>query len=261
FRDDCGFHPRGDHLWYFSGPAVVEPAGAICSQGGSDQRLAYFAQVSSLEWPRGGADFTLARSPSLRGTLHPQPSESTAIGSGIRSKSSAAYFLRALASWLHPRDGCGVRPAGARHSANCYFTRDSSGFPALLRFFDAQSGRSFHPFHRRPGSVARSWRGPCPHCGVASAQAPDPDLESLPETISEFTRVGPGPHWLDGALGASNSSAPFRNRSEAFDTASRSQSLEQAKVPDAVLPGSPPSARPERSERRTHPCGSRNEAT
>src|SRR5947208_14803371 len=61
----------------------------------------YFAQVSSLEWPRGGADFTLARSPSLRGTLHPQPSESTAIGSGIRSKSSAAYFLRALASWIH----------------------------------------------------------------------------------------------------------------------------------------------------------------
>src|SRR5205807_3452086 len=113
----------------------------------------------------------------------------------------------------------------------------------------------------RPGSVARSWRGPFPRCGVASAQAPDPDLESLPETISEFTRVGPGPRWLDGALGASNSSAPFRNRSEAFDTAWRSQSLEQAKVPDAVLPGSPPSARPERSERRTHPCGSRNEAT
>ena len=148
-----------------------------------------------------------------------------------------------------------------RDLANCYFTHDSSGFPALLRFFDAQSGRSFHPFHRRPGSVARSWRGPFPRCGVASAQAPDPDLESLPETISEFTRVGPGPRWLDGALGASNSSAPFRNRSEAFDTAWLSQSLEQAKVPDAVLPGSPPSARPERSERRTHPCGSRNEAT
>src|SRR5438874_13355212 len=133
--------------------------------------------------------------------------------------------------------------------ANCYFTRDSSGFPALLRFFDAQSGRSFHPFHRRPGSVARSWRGPFPRCGVASAQAPDPDLESLPETISEFTRVGPGPRWLDGALGASNSSAPFRNRSEAFDTAWPSQSLEQAKVPDAVLPGSPPSARDRKSTR------------
>src|SRR6184192_4818368 len=145
--------------------------------------------------------------------------------------------------------------------ANCYFTRDSSGFPALLRFFDAQSGRSFHPFHRRPGSVARSWRGPFPRCGVASAQAPDPDLESLPETISEFTRVGPGPRWLDGALGASNSSAPFRNRSEAFDTAWPSQSLEQAKVPRAVLPESPSEARPERTECTTHPCGSRNEAT
>ena len=71
-------------------------------------------------------------------------------------------------------------------------------------------------------AVARSWRRPFPRRGVASAQAPDPDLESLPETISEFTRVGPGPCWLDGALGASNSSAPFRNRSEAFDTASPS---------------------------------------
>ncbi|PYU53738.1 MAG: hypothetical protein DMG56_28610, partial [Acidobacteria bacterium] len=42
--------------------------------------------------------------------------------------------------------------------ANCYFTQDSSGFSVLLRFFDAQSCRSFYPFHRRPGSVARSWR-------------------------------------------------------------------------------------------------------
>src|SRR5256886_15283112 len=73
--------------------------------------------------------------------------------------------------------------------------------------------------------------------------------------------VGPHPRRLNGTLGTSHSSAPFRNRSEAFDTAWPSQSLEQAKVPDAVLPGSPPSARPERSERRTHPCGSRNEAT
>src|SRR6266702_8751984 len=63
--------------------------------------------------------------------------------------------------------------------------KDSSGFSVLLRFFDAQSGRSFHPFHRRPGSVARSWRGPFPRCGVASAQAPDPDLESLPEYVLE----------------------------------------------------------------------------
>jgi len=32
--------------------------------------------------------------------------------------------------------------------ANCYFAPDSSGFPVLLRFRDAQAGRSFHPFHR-----------------------------------------------------------------------------------------------------------------
>jgi len=29
--------------------------------------------------------------------------------------------------------------------ANCYFSQDSSGFPVLLRFCDARSGRSFHP--------------------------------------------------------------------------------------------------------------------
>jgi hypothetical protein len=106
--------------------------------------------------------------------------------------------------------------------ANCYLSQDSSGFSVLLRFFDAQSCRSSHPFHRRPGSVARSWWGPFAHCGVASPQAPDPDLESLPETISQSTRLGPDPRWLAGALGASYSSAPFRNRSEAFDTASPS---------------------------------------
>jgi hypothetical protein len=70
------------------------------------------------------------------------------------------------------------------------------------------------------GSVARSWRDPFPHCGVASPQAPAPDLDSLPETISQPTRVGPDPRWLDGILGATNSSAPFRNCTEAFDIAS-----------------------------------------
>jgi putative transposase len=80
--------------------------------------------------------------------------------------------------------------------ANCCFSQDSSGFSVLLRFFDAQSCRSFHPFHRRPGSVARSWRGPFPHCGVASPQAPDPDLESLSQTISQSTPVGPDPGLL-----------------------------------------------------------------
>ena len=36
--------------------------------------------------------------------------------------------------------------------ANCYSAVDSLGFPVLLPFFDAQSGRSFHPFNRRPGA-------------------------------------------------------------------------------------------------------------
>src|SRR5207253_3335625 len=71
--------------------------------------------------------------------------------------------------------------------------------------------------------------------------------------------VGPHPRRLNGTLGTSHSSAPFRNRSEAFDTAWPSQSFEQAKVPRAVLPESPIEARPERTARRTHPCGRRNE--
>src|SRR5438094_1099538 len=72
--------------------------------------------------------------------------------------------------------------------------------------------------------------------------------------------VGPHPRRLNGTLGTSHSSAPFRNRSEAFDTAWPSHSFEQAKVPRAVLPESPIEARPERTARRTHPCGRRNEA-
>src|SRR5260370_19958148 len=40
-----------------------------------------------------------------------------------------------------------------------------------------------------------------------------------------------------------------------------SQSLEQAKVPDALLHESPSEARSERAERRSHSCGRRNEAT
>jgi hypothetical protein len=33
--------------------------------------------------------------------------------------------------------------------ANCYFAHNSSGFPVLLRFCDAQFGRSVHPLHRK----------------------------------------------------------------------------------------------------------------
>ncbi len=38
--------------------------------------------------------------------------------------------------------------------------------------------------------------------GVRSLVAPDPDLESLSETISPSTRIGPDPRWLAGTLGA-----------------------------------------------------------
>ena len=115
----------------------------------------------------------------------------------------------------------------------------------------------FHPFHRRPGSVARSWRRPFPNCGVASPQTPTLDHESLPTTITQFMRVGPDSCWLAGAHGPSSSSVPFRNRTEAFDTARASPSHEQAKVPHAVLTESLSEARPERTERRTHPFGHR----
>jgi hypothetical protein len=59
-------------------------------------------------------------------------------------------------------------------------------------------------------------------------QAPTLDRDSLTATIAEFMHVGPHPRQLDGAPGASHSSSPFRNRSEAFDTAWPSQSPEQA---------------------------------
>ena len=115
--------------------------------------------------------------------------------------------------------------------ANCCFAHISLGFPFLLRFCDEQSGHSLYPFHGYPGPVARSWRRPFPSCGVLYPQAPTLDREAIPATIAEFMHLGPHPRRLDGALGTSHSSAPFRNRSEAFDAAWPSQSLEQAKVP------------------------------
>jgi hypothetical protein len=105
-----------------------------------------------------------------------------------------------------------------------------------------------------------TWRHPLHSCGVASPQTPTLDREPLPATIPQSMRVGPDPGRLDGALGASNSSAPFRNCTEALDTAKTSQSHEQAKVPDAILVESPTEARPERAQRRTPSCGPRNEA-
>jgi len=145
--------------------------------------------------------------------------------------------------------------------ANCYFAHDSSGFPILLLFFDAQSGRSCYPLDRHAGPVARTWWRPFPGRGVASPETPAPDRESLPATIAQSIRGGPHPCRLAGALGASNPPSPFRNCTEALDTARASQSFEQAKVPDALLHESPSEARSERTERRSHSCGRRNEAT
>jgi hypothetical protein len=47
---------------------------------------------------------------------------------------------------------------------NCCFAHNSSEFPVLLRFYDAQFGPSFHPLHRHPGPVAGTWRRPFPSC-------------------------------------------------------------------------------------------------
>src|SRR3984957_17175965 len=134
-------------------------------------------------------------------------------------------------------------------------------FRILLRFCDARSGRPFDPFHRYPGSSARTWRCPFPRCRVASAQASTPDPESLPATSAESVRVGPDPCRLAGALAASHSPAPLCHCAEALDPARPSPSHVQAKVPHAVLPQSPSQARPEGTECRTHPCGCGNEAT
>ena len=69
--------------------------------------------------------------------------------------------------------------------------------------------------------------------------------------LSAWGRILAG---LDGALVASNSFAPFRNCTEALDTARPSLSHEQAKVPDVFLTESPTEARPGRIQRRTPSC-------
>src|SRR4029077_2655325 len=131
--------------------------------------------------------------------------------------------------------------------ANYCFSNIFLGFPFLLRFCDEASGDSLNPFPCDPGPLARSWRRPFHSCGVPYPQAPTLDRGSLTATIAEFMHLRPHPRRLNGTLGTAHSSAPFRNRSEAFDTAWLSQSLEQAKVPRAVLPESPTEAWPERT--------------
>ena len=172
--------------------------------------------------------------------------------------SATAKGCGKAASWKSPQNGLSHCAWKSTHTADSH---DSSVFRVLLPFFDAQPGRSFYPLARHPGSVARSWRRPFPCRGVASPQTPAPDPESFPATIAQSTRVGPHPRRFDDDLGASNSSAPIRNRTEALDTALPSQSHEQAKVSHSLLLRSPSEARPEGAECRTHSCGCRNEAT
>ena len=104
--------------------------------------------------------------------------------------------------------------------ANCCFAHISLGFPFLLRFCDEQSGYSFYPFPCYPGTLARSWRRPFHNCGVPYPQALTLDRGSLTATIAECMHLGPHPRRLNGTLGTSHSSAPFRNCTEALDTAS-----------------------------------------
>jgi hypothetical protein len=80
--------------------------------------------------------------------------------------------------------------------ANCYFSQDSSGSSVLLRFFDAQSCRSFHPFHRRPGSVARPWRGRSLIAESLLLRHQILILSRPRKTIPQSTRVGADPRWL-----------------------------------------------------------------
>jgi hypothetical protein len=115
----------------------------------------------------------------------------------------------------------------------------------LLPFFDAPFGGSFHPFHCYSVPPAPTWRRPFHSCGVPYPQAPTLDRDSVTATIAEFMHVGPHPRWLNGTLGMSHSSAPFRNRSETFDTASPSQGHEHTKVPPGFLSESPTEARRE----------------
>src|SRR5437660_1708317 len=114
-----------------------------------------------------------------------------------------------------PNDDTGLQlpVAGELLIGACFL---GSGFAVLLRFCNAQSSRSVHPLDRHLGPVARAWRRPFPHCGVASPQTPTADRESLPATIAQSALVGPHPRRLAGALGASCSSAPLRNCTEAL---------------------------------------------
>jgi len=123
--------------------------------------------------------------------------------------------------------------------ANCHFARNSSGFPfcydsamrnlvVLFIHFIATLARLLGPGGVR-SLVAESLLIKHQLLIANRSRQRSPNLHSS----------RPHPRRLAGALGASNSSPPFCNRTEALDTARPSQSYEQAKVPDAVLHQSP----------------------
>ena len=92
------------------------------------------------------------------------------------------------------------------------------GFPSCY-YASMRTGRSCYPLDRHAGPVARTWWRPFLGPGVASPETQAPDRESLPATMAESIRGGPHPWRLAGALGASNPPSPFRNCTEALDTA------------------------------------------
>jgi hypothetical protein len=104
-----------------------------------------------------------------------------------------------------------ARPCGWRIVVSAIIPWDFAG---LLRLCDARSGRSFHPLHRYPSPLTRTWWRPFHSCGVASPQAPTPDRESLQAPVAESIRVRSHPCRLDRARGASYTSAPVRHRTE-----------------------------------------------
>ena len=101
---------------------------------------------------------------------------------------------------------------------NCYFAHDSLGFPVLLPFFE---GQSVVLFIHLIATMARLLGPGGVRFIVAESLILKHELLIVARSRAtiEFMHVGPHPRRLNGTLGTSNSSAPFRNRSEAFDTA------------------------------------------
>jgi hypothetical protein len=77
-------------------------------------------------------------------------------------------------------------------------------------------------------------------------------------TLSSWDRILAG--WMALLVRPTYSSSPFRDCTEAFYPASLHKAMSKRIVPHAVLTEPPSEARSERTQRRTHPFGGRNEA-